>query len=88
MIPSPGGPVPTPLPHPFVGQIDDSLSGDVNIDGKPAATQGSTATNSPAHVPQVVHSSRSRPPTTRRFRWVVVQSISMASRQRATATRR
>ena len=52
MIPSPGGPVPTPLPHPFVGQIDGSLSGDVNIEGKPAATQGSTATNSPAHVPQ------------------------------------
>ena len=24
MIPSPGGPVPTPLPHPFVGQLDES----------------------------------------------------------------
>jgi len=52
MIPSPGGPVPTPLPHPFSGQLDGSLSGDVNIDGKPAAVQGSTATNTPAHVPQ------------------------------------
>lgn len=52
MIPSPGGPVPTPLPHPFVGQLDGQLSADVNIEGKPAAVQGSTATNSPAHVPQ------------------------------------
>jgi uncharacterized Zn-binding protein involved in type VI secretion len=52
MIPSPGGPVPTPLPHPFAGQLDGSLSGDVNIGGKAAAVQGSTATNTPAHVPQ------------------------------------
>jgi uncharacterized Zn-binding protein involved in type VI secretion len=52
MIPSPGGPVPTPLPHPFVGQLDGSLSGDVNIEGKPAAVQGSTATNTPSHIPQ------------------------------------
>ncbi len=52
MIPSPGGPVPTPLPHPFAGQLDGSLSSDVNIEGKPAAVVGSTATNSPSHVPQ------------------------------------
>ena len=51
-IPSPGGPVPTPLPHPFVGKIDGELSADVNIEGKPAAVQGSTATNTPAHIPQ------------------------------------
>lgn len=52
MIPSPGGPVPTPLPHPFIGVLDGSLSSDVNIEGNPAATVGSTATNTPAHVPQ------------------------------------
>ena len=52
MIPSPGGPVPTPLPHPFAGAIDGSLSQDVMIEGKAAAVQGSTSTNSPAHVPQ------------------------------------
>lgn len=52
MIPSPGGPVPTPLPHPFMGQIDGALSSDVNIEGKPAAVQGSTATNTPSHIPQ------------------------------------
>jgi uncharacterized Zn-binding protein involved in type VI secretion len=52
MIPSPGGPVPTPLPHPFSGLLDGGLSQDVNIEGKPAAVQGSTATNMPAHIPQ------------------------------------
>jgi len=52
MIPSPGGPVPTPLPHPFMGQIDGSCSQNVNVGGKPAATQGSTATNTPSHIPQ------------------------------------
>lgn len=52
MIPSPGGPVPTPLPHPFTGKLDGNLSPDVKIEGKPAAVQGSTATNTPGHVPQ------------------------------------
>lgn len=52
MIPTPGGPVPTPLPHPFVGQLDGDLSSDVSIEGKAAAVVGSTATNMPSHVPQ------------------------------------
>lgn len=52
MIPTPGGPVPTPLPHPFTGQINDGLSSDVNIQGMPAAVQGSKATNMPSHIPQ------------------------------------
>jgi uncharacterized Zn-binding protein involved in type VI secretion len=52
MIPSPGGPVPTPLPHPFIGIIDGGLSNDVKIMGMPAATLNSTATNTPPHIPQ------------------------------------
>ncbi len=52
MIPSPGGPIPTPLPHPFVGIIDGNLSQDVNIMGMPAATVDSTASNTPPHIPQ------------------------------------
>lgn len=52
MIPSPGGPVPTPLPHPFVGIIDGGLSSNVKIMGMPAATVTSTATNMPPHIPQ------------------------------------
>lgn len=51
-IPSPGGPVPTPLPHPFTGIIDDNLSQDVKIMGMPAATVDSTASNMPPHIPQ------------------------------------
>lgn len=51
MIPSPGGPIPTPLPSPFTGQLDGSLSSDVNIAGMAAATVGSTATNTPQHLP-------------------------------------
>lgn len=52
MIPTPGGPVPTPLPHPFTGMLDGELSSDVNIEGSPAATVDSTATNTPSHIPQ------------------------------------
>ena len=51
MIPSPGGPVPTPLPSPFIGTIDGELSSDVFFEGKAAAVVGSTATNTPAHIP-------------------------------------
>jgi uncharacterized Zn-binding protein involved in type VI secretion len=52
MVPVGTGTVPTPLPHPFSGIIDSQLSADVNILGMPAATEGSTATNTPAHIPQ------------------------------------
>jgi uncharacterized Zn-binding protein involved in type VI secretion len=52
MIPSPTGQIPTPLPTPFNGSIDGSLSQNVKIMGKPAATANSTATNSPSHIPQ------------------------------------
>lgn len=52
LIPSPGGPIPTPLPHPFNGIIDGNLSTNVNIMGMAAATVGSTADNTPPHIPQ------------------------------------
>ena len=52
LIPTPGGPVPTPLPHPFVGIIDNGLSPNVMVMGMPAATVNSTATNTPPHIPQ------------------------------------
>jgi uncharacterized Zn-binding protein involved in type VI secretion len=51
MIPGPV-PVPTILPHLFFGLIDGELSMNVKIMGKPAATLGSTATNTPPHLPQ------------------------------------
>lgn len=52
LLPSPGGSVPTPLPHPFNGSINGNLSSNVKIMGRPAATQGSTADNVPPHIPQ------------------------------------
>lgn len=51
MVPSPGGPVPTPLPHPFVGTITSGVSTNVMIGGAPAAVVGSTVLNIPPHVP-------------------------------------
>ncbi len=51
MIPSPGGPVPTPLPSPFNGQITGGTIATVKIMGKPAAVVGSTADNLPPHIP-------------------------------------
>ncbi len=53
MIPAPPGPpVPTPLPSPFNGTIVQSVSTNVNIEGKPAATVNSIAVNTPPHLPQ------------------------------------
>ncbi len=48
----PPGPVPPlPVPHPFLGMIDGGVSSNVFINGMPAATLGSTATNLPPHIP-------------------------------------
>lgn len=63
MVPSPGGPVPTPLPHPFMGMLDGNLSPNVKIMGMPAATVGSTATNTPPHIPTPPGTTFQVPPT-------------------------
>lgn len=52
MIPSPGGPVPTPLPHPFSGTITGGCSPDVKIQGAAAAYVGSSVKATAPHVPQ------------------------------------
>ncbi len=62
MVPTPGGPVPTPLPHPFMGKLDGALINSVKIQGKAAAVKGSTATNSPAHIPTPPGTSFQKPP--------------------------
>lgn len=46
-----GSSPPVLVPHTFMGIIDGSLSGDVKIMGKAAATVNSTATNTPSHLP-------------------------------------
>jgi len=51
-IVQPPGPVPpVPGPYPFNGIIDGSVSPNVTIEGMPAAMLGSTATNTPPHIP-------------------------------------
>jgi uncharacterized Zn-binding protein involved in type VI secretion len=52
LIQPPGTSPPIPVPHAFSGIIDGSLSSDVKIEGMPAATLNSTATNTPPHIPQ------------------------------------
>ena len=47
-----GAPVPTPLPSPFNGILNQGLSTDVKIMGVFAATVGSIAINTPPHLPQ------------------------------------
>ena len=51
MIPSPGGPVPTPLPSPFVGQLSLQTATTVFIGGQPAAVVGTQGQNNPVHIP-------------------------------------
>lgn len=51
-VPSPAGPVPTPIPHPFKGELDRELATSVQVEDQPAAIEGSLATNGPKHVPQ------------------------------------
>ena len=53
---------PTPLPHPFTGIINGELSSDVNIMGMPAATVGSTADNTPPHIPTPPGTAFQNPP--------------------------
>ncbi|HEX2205766.1 MAG TPA: PAAR domain-containing protein [Longimicrobium sp.] len=51
IIPPPPATGTIPVPHPFTGIIDGGLSSDVQIEGRPAATVNSTATNTPPHIP-------------------------------------
>ena len=53
---------PQALPHPFAGKLNGGLSSNVKIMGKPAATVGSTADNSPAHVPTAPGTAFQKPP--------------------------
>jgi uncharacterized Zn-binding protein involved in type VI secretion len=65
LVPTPGGPVPTPMPHFFTGRIDGSLVSTVKIGGQPAAVVGSTVNNQPAHVPTPPGVSFQKPPANR-----------------------
>lgn len=57
MIPTPAGPVPTPIPHPYVGIVMDPcdyapiIGGTVKINGLMRAQAGSGGKACPAHIP-------------------------------------
>jgi len=63
MVPSPGGPVPTPGPHPFSGAITGGCSSDVLVEGQPAALVGSAVTNTAPHLPMPPAGTFQNPPT-------------------------
>ena len=63
LVPSPGGPVPTPFPLPFSGTITGGCSQNVLVENRPAAVVGSTATNSPPHLPMPPGTAFQVPPT-------------------------
>ncbi len=51
MIPSPGGPIPTPIPHPCASMIKDKVAKKVKVMGQPGATKGSKSKHTPPHIP-------------------------------------
>ena len=51
MIPSPGGPVPTPIPHPCASMINDKVAEKVKVMGQPGAVKGSKSKHTPPHIP-------------------------------------
>jgi len=66
LIPTPGGPVPTPVPHPHVGMVFDPLDyaaggATVYINGLPRAIAGTAGVCSPPHVP--IGGPFQKPPT-------------------------
>jgi uncharacterized Zn-binding protein involved in type VI secretion len=65
MVPAPGGPVPTPVQLPFNGKITENCSTNVLIAGAGAATAGSVALNTPAHVPPAPATFNAPPPDNR-----------------------
>lgn len=64
MVPSPAGPVPTPLPAPWSGTIMGNCITTVLIGNKPAAVLGSTLQNLPPHVPTPPGTAFGPPPPT------------------------
>jgi hypothetical protein len=50
MVPSAAGPIPTPLPHPFVGQPSSGLVQTVKVMGQPTMVDGAKVANRPPHI--------------------------------------
>ncbi len=62
LVPTPGGPMPVPLPHAFVGAVQSATAATVRVAGQPAATLDSVAFNNPPHIPTPPGVSFQTPP--------------------------
>src|SRR4051794_8148772 len=57
LIPTPAGPVPTPLPHPYVGMLLDPMDyipkvgTAIRVNGVPRAVAGTSGMATPPHIP-------------------------------------
>lgn len=83
MVPSPGGPIPTPLPHPFSGTVDGGTVATVKIMGKPAAVVDSQASNNPPHIPTPPGTAFQNPPQNRSTIKVGSATVKMGGKQAA-----
>jgi uncharacterized Zn-binding protein involved in type VI secretion len=81
LIQPPGPTSPAPVPHPFSGIIDGSLAATVTIEGRPAATVESTATNTPPHIP--IGGTFVSPPSNRGTIVMVSQRVKMGGKAAA-----
>ena len=81
LIQPPGTAPPVPTPHPFTGIIDGSLSSDVKIMSRAAATVNSTATNTPPHIP--IGGTFVKPPSNRAT--IILGSTSVFINKKAAA---
>jgi uncharacterized Zn-binding protein involved in type VI secretion len=85
LVPTAGGPVPTPLPHPFSGIINGGLVNSVKIAGAAAAVAGSTADNNPPHLPTPPGASFQKPPANKGTVQLGSATVKIGGRQAARA---
>ena len=85
MVPTPGGPVPTPLPHPFNGLLDGGLINTVKLNGQAAAVVGSTASNTPSHLPTPPGTSFQKPPANKGTIFMGSPTVKIGGKQAARA---
>jgi uncharacterized Zn-binding protein involved in type VI secretion len=83
MVPAGPAIVPTPLPHPFSGVLDGSLSSTVKACGQPVATVDSVAHNQPSHIPTPPGTSFQAPPANQGT--VMIGSMSVKVQGKAVA---
>ena len=62
MVPAGPSLVPTPLPHPFSGIISGGVISSVRAGGQAVAVAGSTADNTPPHLPTPPGTAFQKPP--------------------------